>query len=418
MRRVVITGMGIITSFGADNGKFEDAIFSGKSGIRRLTLFDASALPAQIGGEVSDFDTNQFMDIRLARRMDRYCQLAYAANKIAMKDAGLKITNDFAERTGVYVGSGIGGLSTFLDETRKVVETENKGQHHRVSAFFITSVISNMAAGHIAIDTGAKGPNMCVVTACATSAHALGLGYKEIQADSCDAMIVGGSEATINYLGVSGFCSMNALSTTHNDEPEKASRPFDKMRDGFVMAEGASILVLEELDFALKRDAKIYAEVVGYGASADAYHLTAPSPGGAGAVLAINRAIKDAGIKPEQIRYVNAHGTSTPFNDKTETEALKTVFGDHAYKMKVSSTKSMHGHLLGAAGACEAAATSLALKRQQVPPTINYENPDPECDLDYVPNKAQDFEFDYAMSNSFGFGGQNAVLIFKRWDGK
>jgi len=418
MRRVVITGMGIITSLGIGNGKFEDALFAGKSGIKKLTSFDVSALPAQIGGDIPDFDPSQFMDTKQARRMDRFCQLAFAANMMAMEDAGLKVTDDFAERTGVYVGSGIGGLSTFLDETRKVVETENKGQHHRVSTFFITSVISNIAAGHIAIATGAKGPNMSIVTACATSAHTIGLGYKEIQSDSCDVMIVGGSEAAINYLGVSGFCSMNALTTTHNDEPEKASRPFDKTRDGFVMAEGAAILILEELEFALKRGANIRAEVIGYGASADAHHLTAPSPGGAGAVHAINRAIKDSGIPPNRILYINAHGTSTPYNDRSETEAVKTVFGEHAYKLKISSTKSMHGHLLGAAGACEAAATILALKRQQVPPTINYENPDPECDLDYVPNKTQDLEFEYAMSNSFGFGGQNAVVILRRWNGK
>lgn len=409
-KRILVTGIGVVSSYGPGNDIFFDGIFGGRSAIDYVTKFDTSQFDVKIGGEIKDFDPTPFIDKRDARRMDLFCQYGIVASNLCLLDAGVKPSDLDRDRVGIYIGSGIGGLSTLFDE---IVAYSQKGPKG-VSPFFIPKAISNMASGVAAINLGFRGPNMTVVTACATGNHAIGEALCALKRGEADVILAGGTEAALIPIGMAGFSSMKALSTSNNF-PQKASRPFDAKRDGFVMGEGAAVLLLETMENALAHGAKVYCEVIGYGQSADAYHLTAPAPGGEGAVLAMRGAIRYAGIEADQVGYVNAHGTSTPYNDKFETEAIKRVFGDHAYKLKVSSTKSMIGHLLGAAGAAEAAICAYSLNHQKVPPTINYEYPDPDCDLDYVPNVAQDYSFDYAMSNAFGFGGQNAVLLFKRF---
>lgn len=411
-RRVVITGMGAITPIGNNISEFYDALKSGKNGIGSITHFDSSDFKCRIAGEVKGFVPEERINKKDARRMDLFTQYALYAADMAIEDAGLKENDNInKERVGVIVGSGIGGILTFEKQTAILNE---KGPR-KVSPFFITMLISDISPGRIAIVHGFKGPNYAVTSACSTANHAIGDSFRQIQYGSADIMIAGGSEATVAKLPIAGFMNMQALSR-RNDEPEKASRPFDLDRNGFILAEGGGILVLEELEHAKARGAHIYAEVGGLGNTGDAYHITAPAPGGEGAVRAINIALEDAGIKPEQVDYINAHGTSTQLNDKNETAAIKTVFGKHAYKLSVSSTKSMTGHLLGAAGAVEAIACIFAINEGMVPPTINYETPDPECDLDYTPNKAVAKEVNIAISNTFGFGGHNSVLLFKKYD--
>jgi 3-oxoacyl-[acyl-carrier-protein] synthase II len=410
-RRVVITGIGLITPLGVGVEKSWEAALQGKSGIGLITRFDTSRFSTRIGGEVKGFDSLAFIDKKELRKMDRFIQLALAAAELAVRDSGLNHGALEGERCGVYVGSGIGGIGS-IEETHKTLLERGPD---RVSPFFLVSAIINEAAGQISIKYRAKGPNSATATACTTSTHAVGDSFRIIARGDADIMLSGGSEAPLTPLGLAGFCAMRALSL-RNDQPEKASRPFDAERDGFVMGEGAGVLVLEELGAALKRGAKIYAEIIGYGMSADAYHVTAPALDGEGGALVMDRAVKDGGIEPKEVGYINAHGTSTPFNDKIETLAIKKVFGAHAYKLSVSSTKSMTGHLLGAAGAVEAGYTALCLKNQVILPTINQEHPDPECDLDYVPNKARAAEIHYALSNSFGFGGTNGTLLLKRFE--
>ncbi|AYB37236.1 beta-ketoacyl-ACP synthase II [Brevibacillus laterosporus] len=409
-RRVVITGFGCITALGKDPETLWKNLLAGKSGISPIENFDATDYPTKIAAEVKDFDPEQYMDKREARRMDRFVQFGLAAAKEAVKNADLTITDENAERIGVYIGSGIGGLSTWEEQHQILVE---KGPR-RVSPFFIPMLIANMASGIASIELGAKGPTSSAITACATGTNAIGDAFRLIQFGQADVMITGGTEATIRPMGMAGFCSLKAMST-RNDEPQKASRPFDQGRDGFVMGEGAGVLVLEELEHAKQRGATIIAEVIGYGMSADAFHITAPDENGDGARRCMLNTLKDAGISPEQVDYINAHGTSTPAGDVAETKAIKNLFGEHAYKLAVSSTKSMTGHLLGATGAIEAMATAYALRDQILPPTINLENPDPECDLDYVPNKAREAKVEYALSNTFGFGGHNATILLKRY---
>ena len=416
-RRVVITGTGLITALGTGVEKNWQALVQGKSGIGPISKWDASKLDTRIAGEVKDFVPEEFMEKKEARRMDPFAQYAVAAAEMAMKDSGLPVGADKpggydAERVGVIVGSGIGGLQALEETYHKAME---KG-FDRISPFFIIQMITNMAPGLISIRYGCKAANWSPVSACATSAHAIGEAWKAIRYGEMDACIAGGSEAAITPLGVGGFSSMKAMST-RNDEPEKASRPFDKERDGFVEGEGAGIVVLEEYEHAKRRGARILAEVVGYGANSDAHHVTAPAPEGEGAARCMKLALASAGMKPEEIGYLNAHGTSTPFNDANETRAIKAVFGEHARKLPISSTKSMTGHMLGAAGGAEAVISVLALTRGVLPPTINLTNPDPDCDLDYVPNVAREVRVNAVMSNSFGFGGTNAVLIFKRAEG-
>ena len=410
-QRVVITGMGVISPLANDVKSFWDALLAGKSGIGAVTHFDASDYPSRIAGEVKDFDPLDYMDKRDARRMDRFVQFAVAAAKMALEDGAFDIQTIDPERIGVYIGSGIGGLSTWEEQHRILLE---KGPR-RVSPFFIPMMIANMASGQVSIMTGAKGPNSAAISACATGTHSIGDAFRIVQRGEADVMLAGGAEATITPTAFAGFSSMRALSTSRNDEPEKASRPFDKDRDGFVMGEGAGVLLLERLEHAKARGANIYAEIVGYGMSGDAYHLTQPAPNGEGAARCMKRAIEGAGLQPEDVGYINAHGTSTDYNDELETTAIKTVFGDHAYNLAISSTKSMTGHLLGAAGAVEAIATAMALRDQMLPPTINYETPDPECDLDYVPNEARRAKLTAAISNSLGFGGHNATIAFKKY---
>ncbi|MEK3734518.1 MULTISPECIES: beta-ketoacyl-ACP synthase II [Paenibacillus] len=408
-QRVVITGMGVMTSLGQDLDTFWNHLMEGKSGVSRIESFDVSEYTTQIAAEMKDFNPEEYMDRKEARKMDRFVQLAVAAGVKALEDSGLKIgENADAERVGVSIGSGIGGLGTWEDQHNILLEKGPK----RVSPFFIPMMIANMASGQMSINLGAKGPNTTQVTACATGTHSIGDSFRLIQRGDADVMICGGAEATIRPTGMAGFCAMRAMST-RNDEPEKASRPFDTGRDGFVMGEGAGVLVLESLEHALKRGATIYAEVAGYGLSADAYHITEPDPDGAARCMKM--AIRDAGIAPEEVNYINAHGTSTPVGDRSETRAIKTALGDHAYKVAVSSTKSMTGHLLGAAGGVEAVICGLSLKHQMIAPTINLENQDPECDLDYVPNKPRKAELNITMSNSFGFGGHNATIILKKY---
>lgn len=408
-RRVVVTGLGVVSALGTEIDEFWNAIKEGKCGITMVTKFDASNMPTKVAAEIKDFDPTKYIDKKEAKRMDPYCQYAMAASKLAVEMSGLDLDKVDKNKFGVIVGSGIGGITTFEEQFRVYIE---KGPG-RVSPFFIPMMISNMAAGQIAMQFGAKGFNECVVTACATSANAIGDAFKVIQRGDADVIITGGSEAPITPLSFAGFCSMKAMTTT--EDPALACRPFDAERNGFVMGEGAAILVLEELEHALKRGANILAEIVGYGVTNDAYHITAPAPEGEGAARCMKMAIDDAGIKPEDIDYINAHGTSTEYNDKFETAAIKTVFGEHARKLAVSSTKSMTGHLLGAAGAIEAIITVLSIKDGFLPPTINYRTPDPECDLDYVPNKGRSADITYALSNSLGFGGHNVTIVFKKF---
>jgi 3-oxoacyl-[acyl-carrier-protein] synthase II len=410
-RRVVITGIGLVSPLGVGTEKNWQALLRGQSGIGPITRFDASRFATKFAGEVRDFDPLAFIDRKEARKMDRFIQLALAAAHLAVEDAAIPLGDLQSDRTGTYVGSGIGGLGS-IEETHKVLL--EKGPE-RVSPFFLIQTIVNEASGQISIRYGAKGPNSATATACSTGTHAIGDSSRLIIRGDADIILAGGAEAPVTTLSVSGFNAMKALSE-RNDAPEKASRPFDAERDGFVMGEGAGVVILEELGRALRRNARIYAEVVGYGMTSDAYHAAAPSPDGDGAVRVMRRAIEDAGIQPEDIRYINAHGTSTPSNDKTETMAIKAVFGPHAAKVGVNSTKSMTGHLLGAAGGVEAGITALCLYHQIMTPTINYEFPDPECDLDYVPNKARRAEIVYALSNSFGFGGTNGSLLLKKFE--
>lgn len=408
-RRVVVTGMGVMTALGQDLDTFWNSLMEGKSGVSRIESFDVSEYTTQIAASMKDFNPEDYMDRKEARKMDRFVQFAVAAGSKALEDSGLEIgSNVDAERVGVSIGSGIGGLGTWEDQHNILLEKGPK----RVSPFFIPMMIANMASGQMSINLGAKGPNTTQVTACATGTHSIGDSFRLIQRGDADVMICGGAEATIRPTGMAGFCAMRAMST-RNDEPEKASRPFDTGRDGFVMGEGAGVLVLESLEHAQARGAKIYAEVIGYGLSADAHHITEPDPDGAARCMKM--AIRDAGIAPEEVDYINAHGTSTPVGDRSETQAVKLALGDHAYKVAVSSTKSMTGHLLGAAGGVEAVICGLSLKHKRIAPTINLENQDPECDLDYVPNHPREADLDVVMSNSFGFGGHNATIILKKY---
>jgi 3-oxoacyl-[acyl-carrier-protein] synthase II len=414
-RRVVITGTGIITALGTGTEKNWQAMLAGKSGISTITRFDTKKIDTNFAGEVKDFEPEQFIDKREVRRMDLFSQYALAAAEMAVKESGLPVGPDAPhgyapEKVGVIVGSGIGGLSSLEEQHRKGLE---KG-FDRLSPFFIIQMIINMAPGLISMRYGCKGPNWAPVSACATSAHAIGEAWKSIRLGETDAVIAGGSEAAITPLGMGGFSVMKALSN-RNGDPSAASRPFDKDRDGFVMGEGAGIIVLEEMEAAKKRGANILAELVGYGANSDAHHVTQPAPEGEGAARCMRLALQSAGMNPEDVGYINAHGTSTPFNDANETKAIKAVFGAHARKVAVSSTKSMTGHMLGAAGGAEAVVAVQTLLRGVIPPTINYATPDPDCDLDYVPNQAREQRVDAVMSNSFGFGGTNAVLVFKRF---
>lgn len=410
MNRVVVTGIGIVSPLG-DKDKLWRSLLDGRSGVGPITRFDPADLPVQIGAEVRDFDPTAYMDKKEARRMDRFAQFAVAAAKMSLEDAGLNLPFADPTRVGVLVGSGIGGIETLQQQAQILLE---RGVG-RVSPFFVPMMIPDMASGQIAIQTGAKGINSCTVTACATGTHSIGDAFRIIARGDADLMLAGGAEAALCPLGLAGFIAARALST-RNAEPTKASRPFDAERDGFVMGEGAGVLVLEKLEHALARGAAIYAEIVGYGASGDAYHITSPAPEGEGAQRAMGEALRDAGIKPHEVDYINAHGTSTQYNDLYETMAIKKVFGEHAQNLAVSSTKSLTGHLLGAAGAVEAAVCSLALKEQIIPGTYNYEHPDPECDLDYVPNQSRRGDYKVALSNSFGFGGHNATLVLKRWE--
>ncbi len=409
-RRVVVTGVGIVSPLGIGTEANWEALCAGRSGIGLITHFDASQFSARIAGQVKDFDPLRFVDKKDVKKMDVFIQLAIAASQFAVEDAGFAVTPENATRVGVFIASGIGGFGTIEREHKAFLE----GGPRRISPFFIPATIINLAAGQVSIRLGAKGPNSATCTACSASAHAIGDAFEIIRRDDADVMIAGGSEAAITPLAVGGFAAMRALST-RNDDPERASRPFEKDREGFVMGEGSGILVLEELEFAKRRGAPIYAEVVGYGMTADAFHITAPSEDGDGGMRVMEMAIRRAGIKPADVDYINAHGTSTPFNDKLETLAIKRLFGEHAHKLQISSTKSMTGHLLGAAGGLEAGITALAIKHQLIPPTINYETPDPDCDLDYVPNTKREAKIEYALSNSFGFGGTNGALLFKRF---
>ena len=412
MRRVVVTGLGAVTPVGIGVGPTWEAVLAGKSGVGPITKFDPSQFATTFAAEVKGFQPEDFVDRKEIKRMDAFIHYAMASAHFAMADSGLRIDDGNAARVGVFMGSGLGGLSTLERYHQAYLEEGVR----KISPFFIPMLISNLAPGHIAIKYGAKGPNITTTTACAASSHAIGEGALAIRRGVCDAVIAGGAEATITPMGLGGFCAMKALST-RNDDPARASRPFDKDRDGFVMGEGAAIIVLEELESAKKRGAQIYAELCGYGASGDAYHVTAPSPNGEGAARCMQAALDDAGVNSADVDYINAHGTSTPYNDQFETMAIKTVFGDHARKMMVGSTKSMTGHLLGAAGAIESVFSVLALREGIVPPTINYTTPDPECDLDYVPNTPRRQAIRYALSNSFGFGGTNSCLLFRRFTG-
>ncbi|MCG1012868.1 beta-ketoacyl-ACP synthase II [Tepidanaerobacter sp. GT38] len=409
-RRIVITGMGVISPVGTGLNKFWTSLINGQSGIDKITRFDTSNLPTKIAGEVKDFNPENYIEKKELKRLDRFTQFAISATKMALEDSALDLSAADRTRVGVILGSGIGGTITWEEQHKNLL---NKGAG-RVSPFFIPMMIVNMASGQVSMAFELKGPNFTVVTACASGTNAVGEAFRTLQRGDADIIISGGTEAPITELSLAGFSSMKALST-RNNEPSRASRPFDRDRDGFVMGEGAGILVMETLDSALKRNAKIYAEVIGYGTTADAYHLTQPAPEGEGASRAMKAAISDAGISANDVDYINAHGTSTPLNDKFETLAIKHTFGEHAYQLAVSSTKSMTGHLLGAAGAVETIASVLATYNDEIPPTINYENEDPECDLNYVPNKAIKRTVNVALSNSMGFGGHNACIIVKKY---
>lgn len=408
-RRVVVTGIGLLTPVGIGAEASWDALVKGKSGIGPITSFDSSDLPVHIAGEVKGFDPLDYIEPKEVKKMDRFIQLAFAAATMAVEDSGLKVTEENAKRVGVIIGSGMGGLPAIENYHKVYLE---KG-YRRITPFFIPMLIINLASGQVSIKYGAKGPSSAVATACATGSHAIGDAFKIIQRGDADAMIAGGTESVIITMAVGGFAVMKALST-RNNEPERASRPFDRDRDGFVMGEGAGIMILESLDSALKRKAKIYAELVGYGMTSDAYHITTPALGGEGAAACMKVTLEDAGVAPDEVNYINAHGTSTKYGDEIETTAIKKVFGEHAYKLCVSSTKSMTGHLLGAAGAVEAVISVLSIYNNLVPPTTNLDNPDTECDLDYVPHKARNVNVEYALSNSFGFGGTNACLLFRK----
>ncbi len=408
--RVVVTGLGLVTPLGIGVEASWQAAIRGRSGIGTITQFDASQMPVRIAGEIKNFDPALYIETKEIKKMDRFIHFAMAAATMAVEDSGLKITEENAERVGVIIGAGMGGLPAIEHYHKAYLERGYK----RISPFFIPMLIINLASGNVSIKFGAKGPNSAAVTACATGSHSIGDAFKIIQRGDADAMIAGGTESVITPLGIGGFAVMKALST-RNEEPEKASRPFDAERDGFVMGEGAGVIILESLQSALKREAKIYAEIIGYGMSSDAYHITTPAPEGEGAARCMKAALKDASVETEMVSYINAHGTSTKYGDELESAAIKTVFGQHAYKICVSSTKSMTGHLLGAAGGVEAIFSILSIYNSSVPPTINLENPDPECDLDYVPNKARQMDVECAMSNSFGFGGTNACLLFKKY---
>jgi len=402
--RVVITGLGPVTPLGIGKNNFWQSLIQGKCGIGRISYFDTEEYPAKIAAEVKDFDYTNYISTKEANRMDKSTQFSIVAAMLALEDSKLKITEKDSYSAGVIIGSGIGGIGTLEKQ-------------HKVSPFFVPMMISNISAGEIAIKIGAKGPNGVITTACASSTHATGMAFKLLQQGNAQIIISGGTESAITPMALAGFCKMRALST-QNDHPKKASKPFDKERDGFIMGEGAGILVLETLQHAKERNANIYAEILGFGMTADAYHITAPAPEGEAAAKAIEIALKDAKIEPLQIDYVNAHGTSTPLNDKLETLAIKKVFGGHAYDLKISSNKSMTGHLLGASGGIEAIATALTIKNNIIPPTINYNSPDPECDLDYVPNKSEKKIVNYAISNSFGFGGHNGVIVLGKFNDK
>jgi 3-oxoacyl-[acyl-carrier-protein] synthase II len=408
-RRVVVTGIGLVSPLGIGTDANWRGLLAGRSGISRITRFDTSAYTSQIAGEVKGFDPLQFVEKKDVKKMDIFIQYAIAAAQFAMDDASLEITDANAASVGVFVGSGIGGFTSIEREHEVLL----KGGPRRISPFFIPASIINLAAGQVSIRFGAKGPNLATCTACSASAHAVGDSFEIIRRGDADAMIAGGSEAAITPMSVGGFAAMRAMST-RNDEPERASRPFDKERDGFIIGEGAGMLILEEREAALRRGARIYAEIVGYGMSGDAYHITAPTEDGSGAVRVMDMALRKANVAPQQVGYINAHGTSTPHNDRIETMAIKRLFGEHAYKVAISSTKSMTGHLLGAAGGLEAGISALAVYHQTAPPTVNLEHPDPDCDLDYVPGKCRAVKMEYALSNSFGFGGTNAALLLKK----
>ena len=411
-RRVVVTGIGLVSAIGVGTEATWEGLCAGRSGVESITKFDASAFAARIAAEVKGFDPLQYVDRKDVKKMDTFIHYAIAASQFAVADSGLVIGPENAARVGVFIASGIGGFGTIEREHQALLE----GGPRKISPFFIPAAIINLAAGQVSIRLGAKGPNLATSTACAASAHAVGEAYEIITRGAADAMIAGGSEAAITPMGVGGFAAMRALST-RNEEPARASRPFDKDRDGFVIGEGAGILVIEELEHARRRGARVYAEVVGYGATADAFHITAPSEDGDGAVRVMAMALDAAGVGPDQVQYINAHGTSTPFNDKLESLAIRTLFGEHAGRIGVSSTKSMTGHTLGAAGGIEAGITALAVYHQTMPPTINQDTPDPDCTLDYVPWTARTAPITHAMSNSFGFGGTNAALLLRRFDG-
>jgi len=408
-RRVVVTGIGLVSPVGIGTDVNWRALTTGQSGIGKITRFDASAFAARIAGEVKGFDPLQFVEKKDVKKMDVFIQYAIAASQFAMDDAKLEITSANAANVGVFVGSGIGGFTSIEREHEALLA----GGPRKISPFFIPASIINLAAGQVSIRFGAKGPNLATCTACSASAHAVGESFEIIRRGDADAMIAGGSEAAITPMSVGGFAAMRAMST-RNDDPDRASRPFDKERDGFIIGEGSGVVILEERESAIARGARIYAEVVGYGMSGDAYHITAPTEDGSGAVRVMEMALRKAHIAPQQVAYINAHGTSTPHNDRIETLAIKNLFGEHAYKLAISSTKSMTGHLLGAAGGLEAGITALAMYHQTAPPTINLEFPDPDCDLDYVPGTCRAVKMEYALSNSFGFGGTNAALLFKK----
>ncbi len=412
-KRIVVTGIGVVSPVGVGKTHYWNSLVSGVSGIGRITHFDPTGFDVQIAAEVKGFDVTNWIERKESRRMDRFVHFGVAAALDAIEDAGLKITSANAERVGVLVGSGIGGLQTLEDQVKVLIQNGPS----KISPFLIPMMIADMASGHISIITGAKGPNSTVVTACATGAHALGDSLEIIRRGAADVMICGGTEAAVTQIGVAGFGNMKAMTSKYNDNPTKASRPFEAGRDGFVIGEGAGVVVLESLEHAEARGAHIYCELGGYGMSGDAYHMTQPAAGGEGVARAMVAALKDADVQPEMVGYINAHGTSTPLNDKNETAALKSVFGDHAYKLAVSSTKSMTGHLLGGAGGIEAVAAALAIHTGVLPPTINYDNPDPDCDLDYIPNVARNLQVDVAVSNNSGFGGHNAVIVMKRYTG-
>jgi 3-oxoacyl-[acyl-carrier-protein] synthase II len=409
-RRVVVTGIGLLSPVGIGTERTWEAIRSSRSGISAITAFDATAFSCRIAGEIRDFQPADYIERKELKKMGRFIQFAIAATDFALSASGLKVTAENAERVGVYIGSGIGGFEVIEREFEQLLAHGPR----RISPFFIPATIVNLASGYVSIRVGAKGPNSATSTACTTGAHAIGDSFRMIQRGDADAMLCGGTEATICRMGIGGFAAMRALST-RNEEPERASRPWDKGRDGFVVGEGAGILVLEELELAKRRGAPILAEVAGYGMSGDAFHITAPAEDGDGAFRVMRNALADAGIQPADVQYINAHGTSTPVGDRVETIAMKRCFGEHAYKLAVSSTKSMTGHLLGGSGGLEAGITVLAIRDQIAPPTINYDEPDPDCDLDYVPNTARPMPIQYALSNSFGFGGTNGCLIFKRY---